>query len=81
MDNPYTRLIELINKAEKRQIAPFRMGKVISVSPFKVEVEGNICDNEIAGISSLYAPLLNDTVLLANIGNTDNDYIIICKVV
>lgn len=81
MVNPYTRFVELIKEADDKQIIPFRMGKVISILPLKIEVEGNICDNEIAGISSLYKPALNDNVLMANTGNTDNDYIILCKVV
>ena len=47
----------------------------------KVAVAGNVCDNEIAGCAQGYNPEIGDEVLIANVDNTDNDYIIICKVV
>ena len=81
MDNPYTRLISVMKAAGEQKITPFRMGEVFGVSPLKVAVSGNICDDEIIGCAQGYSPSKGDKVLMANVNNTDNDYIIICKVV
>lgn len=81
MNNPYIKLIEVMQKAGEQDIAPFRVGRVLNTSPLRISVGENVCEEEISGAAFGYAPAIGDKVLLANIGNTDNDYIIICKVV
>ena len=81
MENPYTRLISVMKSAGEQKMTPLRIGEVCGVSPLKVAVAGNVCDNEIAGCAQGYNPEIGDEVLIANVDNTDNDYIIICKVV
>ncbi len=81
MDNPYTKMIEIMRAAGEQSFSAFRVGRVKSSSPLIVAVSGNACMEEIRGMAGDYTPKAGDEVLLANVDNSDNDYIIICKVV
>ena len=91
-ENPYSALIGRIRNDMKALLpVTFRMGKVISAEPLKVDVAGTIQEADsllINAAFSFFAPLepeepyltIGDMVLLVPIED-EQMYIILCKVV
>lgn len=81
-DNPFSSLVQSIREDNKSFMpAYYRLGTVSSVSPLRIDVAGNIQDNDSllmnASISSFD---IGDQLLLIPIED-EQRYIIVCKVV
>ena len=78
--SPYIEMLKIMKKTSPKTPTPFRLGKVRSVDPLKIDVGGNICDDEISGVAGGLELEKGARVLLANVDGQDNDYIVICEV-
>ena len=78
--HPYTALVKMVREdADKRIPVIFREGKVMCVSPLKIEVANTIQQNVFRQNADLKDIKVGDTLLM--ISESDQRFIILCKVV
>lgn len=80
--NPYSKLVQALRNDRRMSLPPaFREGKVLSTNPLRMEVAGNIQEEEDLLKSSGLPPLeVDDRCLLIPL-NDEQQYLILCKVV
>lgn len=81
-DNPYSAFLKMVREQAENQIPVlFRFGKVITVSPLKIDISETVQDgNNLLKNEAIGELHIGDSVLLVSLDG-DQTFIVLCKVV